>query len=169
MKNAVVNGKLMRHGVVVLFVMLTGCTRMVTGADTVDPAALSAAPAEITIDGRVLALETYLWRDFMPLREPGGRSLIAIARVTAKDRQPFPARVQADRMWIIHDKDIWETEFSNEPRPQDVARVHQYERIARGGPKWDPGIRVDVIVRVVAPDGEPYLLQAPKQIIEKTH
>lgn len=127
---------------------------------------LVSAPETIAIEGRIFTLETYLWRDFMPGSGPVGRDLIALIWVTAVDRQPFPASVDADRLWVVFGKEIWETEFSREERPQEPYRLHQLEKIARNGPKWRPSVEVDVIVRIVHFSGK-YLLRASHQRINQ--
>jgi hypothetical protein len=41
----------------------------------------------------------------------------------------------------------------------------QLEKVARGGPKWDVGTQVEVVVRVTASASAPRLLRATKQVI----
>jgi hypothetical protein len=126
---------------------------------------LLSAPEEVTIEGRKLTLETYLWRDFMPGVGSGGSSLLALVRVTAVDRQLFPSTVDADRLWIVYQGAIWETEFSETINESQ----HQLSKYARGGPKWGPSVYVDVIVRIVHITGRGYLLRASRQHIGATY
>jgi len=125
---------------------------------------LLSAPEEVTIDGRKLTLETYLWRDLMPGVESGGSSLLALVRVTAVDQLLFPSTVDADRLWIVYQRAIWETGFS-ETINEGSYRQHQLSKMARGGPKWGPSVYVDVIVRIVHITGRRYLLRAARQPI----
>ena len=129
---------------------------------------LLSAPLDIEAGGRVFTLETYLWRDFMPVSPPDGSDLRAVVRITAVDLQPFPVELDADRLWVINGRIVWETAFSGENRPRDSLHLHQLEKSASGGPKWDTGIRVEVVVRVVTPTGRRHLLRASGQLISMT-
>ena len=129
---------------------------------------LLEAPLQIEIDGRQYTLETYLWRDFMPPSEPNGSPLAAVVYITAVDGLPFPAEVDSNRLWVVYGEKIWETEFSGESRPRDPGHPHQLAKYASGGPKWDTGIQVEVIVRVRTLSGKTLLLRATKQAIYRT-
>ncbi len=139
---------------------------------SVDPLTLEmllSAPEQIQIDARLYRLETYLWRDFMPPSHPDGEPLIALIWVTAIDQLPFPAKVDADKLWIINGQEVWETEFSDEEIPQNSNRMHQLVKIARDGPKWGPDIYVDVVVKVKNYNNfNSYLLRASNQYIGAT-
>lgn len=149
-----------------IYLLLIGCNLFEsTGSSTQD---LLEAPKQIEIDGREYILETYLWRDFMPICPPDGQPLIALIRVTAIDSLPFPSSINADRLWIVNDELVWETEFSDEELLQNPNREHQLEKIARDGPKWGPNIQVEVIVRVIYEENNTYLLRASDQWIGAT-
>jgi len=128
---------------------------------------LLSAPEKILIDKREYILETYLWRDFQPIVPPEGRSLNAIIRVIAVDSLTIPAALDATRLWVIKDSDIWETIFSKEDR--GYVPDYKLEKIARYGPQWGPNVPVDVVVRLVDKrNGRQYLLRASKQYIRLT-
>ncbi|MGJ3253707.1 MAG: hypothetical protein ACFE0J_21610 [Elainellaceae cyanobacterium] len=129
---------------------------------------LQAAPEMVDIDGHTYVLETNLWQDFIPTISPGDRSLIALIRITATTSPEFPSSVRADRLWLIRDERIWETVFSDEPRPAGAYRPNQLEEIARNGPSWEPGSRVDAVVRLVDSQNHTYLLRASHQLIHQT-
>lgn len=129
---------------------------------------LLSAPEEIEIDGRKYILETFLWRDFMPVCPPDGHQLIALIWVTAVDSLPFPATIDATKLYVINGEEIWETKFTDEERPQNPNRKHKLEKVAREGPKWGPGIYVDVIVRIINGRRNFYLLRASNQYISRT-
>ena len=82
------------------------------------------------------------------------------------DSEPIQAGVELVTIWVTTDRDIWESEFSDEPRlPRPD---YELERIARNGPKWGPGIEVDVVVGVQFESGTPRLVRAPAQMIHRT-
>jgi len=129
---------------------------------------LLEAPLQIEIDGRQYTLETSLWRDFMPPSEPDGSPLTAVVYITAIDSLPFPAEVDSNRLWVVNHEKVWETGFSGESRPRDMVHPHQLTKWAAGGPKWDTGIQVEVVVRLTTLSRKAFLLRATKQTIGRT-
>lgn len=126
-----------------------------------------SAPDEIEIDNRRYVLDVFIWRDFMPFCPPNGRPMISSVSVTATDSLEFPKSIDADRIWIVNGSDVWESGFSSEERSRRSYSNH-LEKIARGGPKWQTGIKVDVVVRVIDGADNIYLLKASDQPINRT-
>jgi hypothetical protein len=134
-------------------------------ADPPVPAQAANAPRNITIAGRVFRLETYLWRDFMPMNPPSGSKMLASIKLVSADGKPIPSGVSLDTAWIEKSaSEVWHVTFTNESRPSYPNAI---ERMGRQGPTWGPGIDVDVVVRVVTPSGT-VLVRAPKQRIQRT-
>ena len=129
---------------------------------------LLTAPLSIDVGGRVFVLETYLWRDYMPPLNEDGSDLRAVVEITAVDLQSFPDDVDADKLWVILDGDVWETKFSGENRPRDEEHPHQLEKYVSGGPRWETGTEVEAVVRVTTQGGRVYLLRASAQTIHRT-
>ncbi|MBE0712790.1 MAG: hypothetical protein IH583_10430 [Candidatus Aminicenantes bacterium] len=129
---------------------------------------LLRAPLAVEINSCQLTLETFLYRDFMPGENSGGSLLIANAYLTAADGQPFPAEIDSDRIWVVNGEEIWETTFTAEARPRDSLHLNQLGKTAWGGPRWDVGAQVEVVVRVTSSMGPPRLLRATKQAIGQT-
>ncbi len=123
---------------------------------------LEGAPETVVIEGRDFTLETFLNRDFFPICPPDGRPLIAVAYVVASGEEKFPTWLDADRLWVVNDEEVWEAVPVDEKSP---CPANQFKRFARGGPKWKPYIYVDVIIRLVDPKGNTYLLRAADQQI----
>jgi len=129
---------------------------------------LLIAPMTVEINSCQFTLETFLYRDFMPGENSGGSLLIANAYLTAADGQPFPAEIDADRIWVVNGEEVWETTFTAEARPRDSLHLNQLGKTAWGGPRWDVGAQVEVIVRVTVSTAPPRLLRATKQAIGQT-
>ena len=125
-----------------------------------------SAPQLVEIASHEYVLETYLWRDFQPISPPDGKPLIAKVRVTAVDEEPFPNDLDADILYVVYGDEVWVSEFSDE-RPFPGLPEYQLDKIARDGPKWGPGVTVDVVVRLVG-GGETRLLRVSDQMIERT-
>ena len=139
----------------------------VTAPAPAEPAAseLAAAPAEIVIDGRAYRLETYLWRDYMPMAPADGSELMVSVKLVSKDRARVAPGIELERAWITKPGgEVWASAFTAEERPDYPGAK---ERMLRGGPKWGPKIDVDVVVRVRS-GGKTALLRAAKQHIERT-
>jgi hypothetical protein len=128
---------------------------------------LLSAPEESEVQGQKYVLETSLWRDFMPICPPDGDPMIALIHVCTKDSSDLPAELNITRVWVVNGKEVWETKFSGQaPRPNSFT----LERIARGGPKWGPDLKVNVVVGLVyKPEDRIYLLKASDQLIFSTH
>jgi hypothetical protein len=143
---------------------------------------LRKAPTEVVLEGRSLSLSTYLWRDFMPGIAPmiDGKPMIAVLKVATSDKKSFPSGVRIDRAWVLFGEQMWETsefrEQSEDPTNNKDSNESWVncpdspvcEAVARGGPKWGPGIFVDVVVQLTDREGRHYLLQARKQYVNRT-
>ena len=127
---------------------------------------LQAAPEKIMINRTEYTLETYLQRDFMPICPPDGRPLIAVIKVKAPGETAISSKIDATRLWVVKGKEVWETEFASE---EGSTIGDTLKKIARDGPKWEPGISVDVVVRIIdLKSGRDYLLRASNQDIHRT-
>ena len=130
------------------------------------PEKLRSAPESVTIEGRELALRTYMWRDFMPISPPGGHPLIAVFWIYSVDSTALPTGLTADAAWVVNGDRVWDTFFESEGTPQP--KPYELERIARDGPNWGPHIEVDAVVRIRESDGTTHLLRAASQSIHRT-
>ena len=155
-----------------IFLLITCCIGCGPSDHSVSITELMSAPEKIQIDNRVYTLKTELWRDFMPVQRQDdgipGSPLIALIWVCAEDSLDFPSSLTADRLWIINGQEVWETEFSNEYRPYDPYNKNRLEKVARNGPKWEPYIAVDVIVRLIDRENNSYLIKAVNQGIGRS-
>jgi hypothetical protein len=157
----------MKPTIVALALLLTaaGC-RDRTPASPGQPSDLSATPTQVTVSGQTLTLEASLWRDFMPISPPDGKPLIVAARVKTLDGRAVPATLSADTLWVLNGSQVWSAP-AREERPR-AANPAVYEVVARDGPKWGPGIDVDVVLRLRDGARELYL-RAPRQPIQGTY
>lgn len=125
---------------------------------------LLAAPEVVQIEGHTYTLRAYLWRDFMPGNSDS--RMIALVTISEKHENPVLSGLDATSLWVINRNEVWNTNFSDESRPSGL--VHEFEKIARGGPVWDTGINVDVVVMLVDGEGREYLLKVSNQLIRAT-
>jgi hypothetical protein len=144
---------------------LNACGGISPTAPTPLPSDLAAAPTRVVLAGKSLSLDASLWRDFMPISPPDGESLIAVLQVRTEDGE-VPSTVRADMVWVLNGADTWSTAPREEHSRQETAPV--YELVARDGPKWGPGITVDVVVRLHEAGGRDSLLRAANRLIQGT-
>jgi hypothetical protein len=149
------------------FVLCAACGSDPTGPSIQKPRSeLREAPLSARLAGQTLSIETYLWRDYMPSSPPDGKPLIAVVRVRAAGGAPLDARLAADTIWVINGDQAWAA-----PAVRDAARNTQPEFLevtARNGPKWGPGVAVDVVVRLRDGVGGVAYVRAADQLIGRT-
>ena len=129
------------------------------------PVDLSSASKTVRIDDRMYTLEVYLWRDFMPGVEPNGTHLLVVLNIIAEGDIAFPANIDAEKMWVINGEEIWNATLEN---VISFTASNILRKRADGGPKWGPGIKVDVIVELFSSSGDKYYLLAKDQYINIT-
>ncbi len=118
---------------------------------------LRSAPTALVIAGRQVPIELFLWRDFMPISPPDGKPLAAVIRLPSDVES-----LEVTKSWVLQESLIWVA------APSFVAASTGREWVARGGPKWGPGVDVEVIVRVRDASGGAYLVRTPNVPINRT-
>ncbi len=129
---------------------------------------LSTARDTIRIAGVDLILETYLWRDFMPVSPKDGKPLRAVVNLIPVNKPSLPQDVMMDKIWIVNDQETWSDSLSYVGQKVTGAKLSKLEMMVQGGPKWEPGTLVKVIVQVKDDQGKIFLLQAKDQPIHRT-
>lgn len=129
---------------------------------------LSAAKDTIQIEGVKLILETYLWRDFMPVAPPGGKPLKAVIDLLPVNKEKLPAGIDIDKFWIINNQETWSDTLKHVGQKIPSENLIKMEKMAEKGPKWQPGNFVKVIVRIKDNNSITHLLKAENQLIHRT-
>jgi len=124
------------------------------------------ASTSVALAGKTLVLSASLWRDFQPISPPDGKALAGVLRVSAADGSGVPSSVTADSAWLFMGSQVWQT-TPVESGSRDGASPG-YELAVRDGPKWGPGVAVDVVVRLRDGSGPSVLLRAASQLIRRT-
>jgi hypothetical protein len=143
---------------IVIVVLMAGCQGPTVPSISLET--LLAAPLRVHVGLRAMTLEPFVWRDFMPGGSVGGSDLMANCLITAEDDKPYPSGLDADKIWVINGDDVWEGDFTKEAGPPDQTRLHQLQKIAYGGPKWEVGTEIEVVVRLIPSTGTRQLLRA---------
>jgi hypothetical protein len=142
-----------------------GCEDPVSSPQEIPVEKLLSAPDTIDIEGEKIILNTYLWRDFMPVSPPDGKPLIALLMIESVDSSDISGFINPEAVYVVNGNEVWSSFFEDEIPPDNSP--FRLTRIARDGPKWGPGIFVDVIVLLnVGRDKK--LLRASDQYINRT-
>lgn len=157
----------LRLGVVCTLVPICGCAQPgPTAPESISASTLTASPTTVVIEGQTLTLAASLWRDFQPISPPDGKPMIAGLQVQSLGGSAVPATVTADTVWLVHGTDVWSGVAREERSRQDTAPV--YEVVARDGPKWGPGVLVDVILQLRHASGRVSRLRVANQLVRAT-
>ncbi len=122
------------------------------------------ASEEVNIGNITYYLETYMWRDFMPISPPDGKPLIVIIKIHVIGVLEFPSVINLERLWLIDGTEI----ISALPTNEYKVYGNIFEMTFRGGPKWGPGISIDVVVKLKGINFSFYYLKAINQPIHRT-
>jgi hypothetical protein len=154
-------------GLVCVAATLAACSAATGPTPEVPAAELRQVPTSVTVGGATLVLEPYLWRDFQPISPPDGKPLAAVLRLRTSGDVALPAGVRVDAAWVVSGEAIWAARISDE-RLSTPPGPPFYEAVARDGPKWGPGITVDVVVQVRDADARSWRLRASGVPINRT-
>jgi hypothetical protein len=106
-------------------------------------AQLLQAPDTLRVDGATLTAQVSLWRDFM--NQPANGSLLyASVHLNGAPPDTIPPTAGKVYLWVIHGSDVWSATLALGPTDPDGTRIYS----ASGGPRWGPGIDVDVVIGV---------------------
>jgi hypothetical protein len=129
---------------------------------------LLGAADTISIGATKVVLETYLWRDFMPISPPDGKPMRAVVTLVPLNAETIPAEVDMVKMWVISNQTVWSSGLEIVGEPDLSVPQPKIEKKASGGPKWGPGITVTVLVQIRDPNGDYHLIKADDQMIHRT-
>jgi hypothetical protein len=128
--------------------------------ETPSPDELRSSPETADVAGRTIQLAAFLNRDFMPISPPGGKPLMAKIGLETADGGPIPVGVAIERVWVLNGDETWSPPID---RTGEAAEV-----IARDGPKWAPGLAVEVVALVKDASGSTHRLRLSNQVIGRT-
>ncbi|MEU4155303.1 TetR-like C-terminal domain-containing protein [Actinoplanes sp. NPDC026670] len=92
--------------------------------------------------------------------------LTASVRVSTPKPGMLPPYLRADRILVAHGDQVWVAPLAAPYPPARLTR--EITAGARLGPKWEPGARADVVVRLHAPDDSFGLVRLIDQTIDST-
>lgn len=126
---------------------------------------INVAPNVATVEQVDYIAKVYPYRNFMPVRGQAERGLIAIAQICRSDFLEIPRDLRLKRIWVFQGRDCWSAQLGEEQEGYGggVCRV----AVAREGPKWEPGSKVDVVIGFTIGDSGMYLVRTATTEIER--
>jgi hypothetical protein len=111
------------------------------GNNPVFAALLKKSADTLGLNGNTFVLKAFVWRNLMPVVDPGNNGLLASCSLEELNRLPIPHSASLTKLYVIKGNIIWSTEFN------DVNRLasHILKANAYFGPVWEPGASVDVV------------------------
>jgi len=149
-----------------LLISVLGCskTNEPNPAPEINITELIKSPTTLQIDSTNCNITVLLYRDFMPIAPIDGREMTAIINISTSNSSNFPSNIDADKLWIIDSTNIWESTLADN---FIIDSIFQISKKATNGPKWETGILVDAIVRIVEDDSIYYFLKSEDIKIER--
>jgi hypothetical protein len=149
-----------------------------SGPNRKPPSALDLrnAPDTVVIESSVIRLQISPWVNRMPmatsrdpntgLSKPDSRPMRISFRLLSEKGTPVPSTLRVDRIWIIQDDEVWETNAIDEPfaasnRSSGTSR----EFLVDEGPTWQSMVPIDAVIRLIDQKGSAYLLAVRHQKI----
>jgi hypothetical protein len=107
---------------------------------------LRAAPETLVVDGAKIMAQASVWRDYMPTTPPAPngselRGAIDLVPVDPTFQASTPSKLF---VWIVHGSEIWTGSLTHEGVGSSGGQRYTFV----GGPRWDTGSKVDVIVGI---------------------
>ncbi len=135
-------------------------------ASTIKEPLMNAAADTLTVDSVTFHLSTYIWRDFQPITPPEGKPLRANIEIVSDPPVAIEQYFEVKQIRLQYQDQVWEVNLdANSTLRRQPGRL---KVSLRGGPLWEPGKTVDVIVKLQDPKGDTYWLQANDQPIRST-
>ncbi len=146
-----------------LYMLFLGCSNlsMEPIVPFVELHDLVSAPDKLVRKGYYLRMDADLWRDFERPSHPDEPTLSVSVTVIEMNERSIEA-LEVDYVWVIQGRTVRSPSFSTEVRPTPDYMIG---RIARDGPRWACGSRVDVVVGVTMPGNDLSLIKSTNRRI----
>jgi hypothetical protein len=107
---------------------------------------LRTAPDTLIVSGSKITAQASVWRDFMPSVPENGSELRGVVDLVPVD-PGFPASTPSRLfVWVIHGSEVWVGSLTHEGAGSLGGERYTFG----GGPRWDTGSKVDVVVGIPA-------------------
>jgi len=115
-----------------------------------DGAEWTKADSTLSVGKTRVVLRVYAWRDFMPLRDDHDGSDLMVNLRIAENGAALPPSLVVDSAWVRSAGGLWATTPTTETR---LNLRNELELMLRGGPKWEIGQGIEVLVKLRLPSG----------------
>lgn len=106
---------------------------------------ISSSSASTTVNGVEYTVESYAWRDFMPIVDPPVRLNLKNTLIRM-DGDAIQSNIEILQHYIVKENEIWRPN-ELESR-QNQSSPNQLDIISRDGPTWEVGSKVDVGLKI---------------------
>jgi hypothetical protein len=127
------------------------------------PPELAGADTLVVVGGKSLRLDAEVWRVYGGCGSSSNdaRCLAAQVRIRTTDSTAIPSDLAVPLAWVNSGTRAWQAALvEGGPDPTGMR-----ELLARGGPKWEPGTMVDVVVRIDHPDSTVFLAARNQSVV----
>jgi hypothetical protein len=122
---------------------------------------LRTNPTTLNINGSVLTLDAYVWRDFQPPTDSNGDPMRSTVTLNLISGPEILNSIHLVRQYVIQENDVWAADL------YDLSiNSSSYSGTSSNGPKWGPDILVDIVLEFTY-DGKTYKILVPDINIEK--
>lgn len=123
---------------------------------------LRTSPTAVTINGSMLTLDAYVWRDFMPPTDSNGDPMRSTVTLNLISGPEILNDIHLVRQYVINGDEVWAADL------YDLSiNSSSYSGTSSNGPKWGPDIEVDVVLEFTH-ESKTYKVLAEDIIIDKT-
>jgi len=144
---------------VFLILVLAGCGEDYEGSVVrpFEATEIAAIPDTLHSDANHLIIESSVNRDFQPICPEDGRPMTGSIRLKDINEVPLGLSVSEATLYVISSNKMWVRDLVVRG-PYDT-RPHQLEMYASEGPKWEPGLVVDIVVLFRDEKGEQFRIK----------
>jgi hypothetical protein len=129
--------------------------------------------SSIKIADQEIRMTPFLWKNLMPTRGPEDRSrMLLMSFELSASPGPLPSGISAERAWLMYEGRVWEAALQPSIAPGKPGTRFWNPAGHPEAPSpeaWEPGARVDVIVRLRTEAGSAFFLRANGALIETAH
>lgn len=106
---------------------------------------IHSSSSSTTIGDVEYSIESYTWRDFMPIVDPPIR-LVLKNTLVRTDGAPIDSTIEVIQQYVVKGSEIWRPgDLEVRPQQSDPGRL---DILSREGPTWETGSKVSVGLKI---------------------
>lgn len=125
---------------------------------------LLESPESLVIGNYTLAIQSDIWRNYMPPIDSTGSNLFAAVVISETQQKVLANKLTLEKVYLINQEELWSKTFDS----RDSSSPYQISGSVNNGPKWGPNIKIDLVCEFSF-QGEKFRLLAKDQDIYATY